>query len=149
MSERISKRLRLEIQRRAGHRCEYCLSPLAFATESFAVEHIIPTIRGGHTEPENLALACSGCNSHKYDKIEAPDPDSQDVVPLYHPRLHRWRDHFAWDEEYTQLLGLTPSGRSTILTLHLNRSGVVNLRWALFLLGLHPPEDVETGEGKG
>jgi hypothetical protein len=25
--------------------------------------------------------------------------------------------------------------------LHLNREGVVNLRWVLFLVGLHPPEE--------
>lgn len=143
MSERISRRLRAEIERRAEHRCEYCLSPLAFATESFAVEHIVPAIRGGLTASENLALSCSGCNSHKYDKIEAPDPESRSLVLLYHPRQHLWRDHFAWDEEYTHLLGITPTGRATILALHMNRPGVVNLRWALFLLGLHPPEEAK------
>ena len=143
MSERISRRLRTEIERRAGYRCEYCLSPLAFATESFAVEHIVPAIRGGLTASENLALSCSGCNSHKYDKVEAPDPESRILVLLYHPRQHRWRNHFAWDEEYTHLLGITPTGRATILALHTNRPGVVNLRWALFLLGLHPPEEVK------
>lgn len=141
MSEHISARLKQQVARRAQHRCEYCLSPLAFATESFAVEHIFPAIRGGLTLPENLALACSGCNGHKYDKVEAFDPISASVVPLYHPRQHAWREHFTWDEEFTHLIGLTPTGRATIAALHLNRTGVVNLRWALFLLGLHPPED--------
>lgn len=101
----------------------------------------MPTVRGGITTPENLALSCSGCNSHKYDKIEAPDPDDQSIVPLYHPRQHRWHDHFAWNEQFTHLVGITPTGRATIVALHLNRTGVVNLRWALFLLGLHPPEN--------
>lgn len=144
MSERISKQLRREIERRARHRCEYCLCPLAFATEPFAIEHILPSVRGGITAPENLALSCSECNSHKYNKIEALDPDSQNLVPLYPPRQHSWQDHFAWDEEYTRLVGLSPTGRATIASLHLNRLGVVNLRWALFLLGLHPPEDTGT-----
>lgn len=143
MAERISKRLQQEIAQRARQRCEYCLCPLAFATESFAVEHILPSVHGGLTASENLALACSGCNSHKYDKIEARDPESSDIVPLYHPRQHRWQDHFTWDEEYTHLIGRTPTGRATIAALHLNRVGVVNLRWALFLLSLHPPEDAE------
>jgi len=143
LSERISARLRREIVRPARQRCEYCLCPLAFATEPFAVEHILPTVRGGITAQENLALSCSGCNGHKYDKIEALDPESQSLVSLYNPRQHRWRDHFTWDEEYTHLIGLSPTGRATIAALHLNRAGVVNLRWALFLLGLHPPENTE------
>jgi len=92
---------------------------------------------------ENLALSCSGCNSHKYDKVVGHDPESQSLVPLYHPRKDRWSEHFVWDEDYTRLIGLSPTGRATIIALHLNRVGVVNLRWALFMLGLHPPEDAE------
>jgi hypothetical protein len=139
--------LRLEIERRAGSRCEYCRCPLAVTTESFAVEHIRPTVRGGETSLDNLALACSGCNSHKYDRIEGYDPVSEAMVPLYHPRQHVWREHFSWDEDYTHVIGLTPTGRATLETLHLNREGVVNLRRVLFLAGLHPPEETEDPAG--
>jgi hypothetical protein len=100
-------------------------------------------VRGGATTPDNLALACSGCNSHKYDRIDGFDPTSEDMAPLYHPRQHVWREHFAWNEDYTRVIGLTPTGRATVETLHLNRAGVVNLRWVLFLVGLHPPEETE------
>jgi hypothetical protein len=132
LSEYISKRLRLAIERRARHLCEYCLCPLAFSTDSFNVEHIIPTIKGGATRLDNLALSCSGCNSHKYDKIEAFDQENQCLAPLYNPRRERWQDHFGWNEEYTHLLGISSTGRATIAALHLNRAGVVNLRWAFF-----------------
>jgi hypothetical protein len=143
LSERIPKRLRQEVTHRAQQRCEYCLSPLAFATEPFAVEHIVPFVLGGPTAIENLALSCSGCNGHKYNKVEALDPLGLGRVPLYHPRRDRWHDHFTWDAEYTHLIGFSPTGRATINALNLDRVGVVNLRWALFLLGLHPSEDAD------
>lgn len=75
------------------------------------------------------------------------DSDSQELVPLYHPRIDRWQDHFVWDEDYVRVIGLSPTGRATIAALMLNRTGVVNLRWALFLLGLHPPKDESVERG--
>jgi hypothetical protein len=146
LAERISSRLRRSVERRAEHRCEYCRCPLAVATEPFAAEHIIPTVRGGATILDNLALSCSGCNGHKYDRTEGYDPVSQSMAPLYHPRQHTWSEHFAWSEDYTQIVGLTPTGRATVEMLHLNREGVVNLRWILFLVGLHPPDEPENAE---
>ena len=83
---------------------------------------MVPAVRGGTDAPENLALACSGCNSRKYDKIEFLDPDSQEFAPFYNPRIDRWQDHFAWDEDYTNLLGLSATGRATIAALALNRT---------------------------
>jgi len=41
---------------------------------------------------------------------------------------------------FTEVIGLTPTGRATIETLKLNRKGVINLRWALFAVGKHPPK---------
>ncbi len=141
MAERVTKRLRQAIESRARRRCEYCLSPLDITTDPYTVEHIVPTIHGGTTTLDNLALACSGCNGHKYDKRDGYDSVSEQRIPLYHPRLHLWYDHFAWSEDYTHLIGLTPTGRATLTTLHLNRPTVVNLRVVLILVGLHPPED--------
>jgi hypothetical protein len=40
-------------------------------------------------------------------------------------------------------MGLTPTGRATVETLHLNHEGVVNLRRVLFVVGLHPPDETE------
>ncbi len=93
MAERVPARLRRLVAERAHGRCEYCLSPESFATQSFAVEHIMPASRGGETVSANLAFACPGCNAHKYNKIEAPDPAGGEMVSLFNPRLQRWRDH--------------------------------------------------------
>lgn len=139
MAKRVTNRELAAIRERALGCCEYCASPADFATQSFSVEHIIPIIRGGQTILENLAYACPGCNGHKYDKIEAPDPASGLLASLYNPRTQQWQDHFRWNEDFTEIVGVSPTGRATVVALHLNRFGVRNMRRALFALGLHPP----------
>lgn len=136
---RLSAAEREAVSLRAGGCCEYCLSQSRFAPDSFSVEHVIPRFRGGSDEPDNLALSCQGCNNHKYTAVEAVDPVTGDAVPLYHPRRDRWADHFVWTEGFTQIIGLTPTGRATVERLALNRPGVVNLRAVLRDAGKHPP----------
>lgn len=125
---------------RAQGRCEYCQSRADYTTETFAVEHIIPVSRDGTDDLDNLALACSGCNGHKYNRVEAPDPIDGTRVPLFHPRQQKWEEHFRWSENYTHVVGTTPTGRATVETLHLNRLGLVNVREAMYLMGKHPPD---------
>lgn len=86
----------------------------------------------------NLALACGGCNSHKYVKTEALGPLSQATVLLYHPRQQSWSEHFIWSVDFLEIVGLTAVGRATVKALKLNRPGVVNLLQLLVLAGLHP-----------
>ncbi len=40
------------------------------------------------------------------------------------------------------IIGVTPIGRTTVATLHLNREGVVNLRRLLVVTGKHPPHSL-------
>ncbi|KOR38129.1 MULTISPECIES: HNH endonuclease [Planktothricoides] len=126
---------------RAKGCCEYCRSQARFATQGFSVEHIQPTSKEGQSTLDNLALACQGCNNHKYNKTEALDPVTGKIFPLFNPREQRWLDHFAWNEDYTLILGLTATGRSTVESLRLNREGLVNLRRILYKMGEHPPSE--------
>jgi len=141
--DRVSDTLRRLVAERARDCCEYCRSQTAYAMQSFSVEHIVPRSRGGLTVGLNLAWSCQGCNNHKYTKVEAPDPVGGAVVPLFNPRTQRWRDHFTWSNDATLILGLTPSGRATVIALRLNREGLVNLRGVLFEHGAHPPPEPE------
>jgi hypothetical protein len=127
--------------KRARGRCEYCLSPAAFSSDPFAVEHIQPLAEGGPTRLSNLAYSCQGCNNAKYTHTAALDATTGERVPLYHPRQHRWRDHFYWSADFLELVGRTPIGRATVAQLHLNRLGVRNLRRVLRLAGEHPPSE--------
>lgn len=144
MSEqRTMTQQRRTVVERARGCCEYCRSQARFAMQPFSVEHIVPRSQSGKATLDNLALACQGCNNHKYTKTEGNDPITGDRVPLYHPRQQRWRDHFAWNESFTLIIGLTPTGRATVKALRLNREGVVNLRRILYAMGEHPPEETD------
>jgi 5-methylcytosine-specific restriction endonuclease McrA len=136
---RTSAAQRARVLERAQGCCEYCLSQEQYSPDSFAVEHIIPLSKGGANTLENLAFVCQGCNNRKYTNTEAVDPVTQAIVPLYHPRQHNWDDHFAWSDDYSLILGLTPIGRATVEKLQLNRAGLVNLRRILAEAGEHPP----------
>ena len=140
MSRRyLSKIEQTQIIERAQSLCEYCLTPAEYAVQPFVFEHIIPVSRDGETTLDNLAFACGGCNGHKYNKIEAIDPIKKVAVSLFHPRQQKWLEHFSWNEDYKQVIGLTPVGRATINALKLNPIGVVNIRELLCLVGKHPP----------
>ena len=139
---RVSARQRQAVVKRARGCCEYCHSQARFAMQPLSVEHIIPRQAGGETTLDNLALACQGCNGHKYVKTEEVDPASGELVSLFHPRRQRWRDHFAWNADFTLIIGLTPTERATVETLQLNREGLVNLRRVLCAMGEHPSSEL-------
>lgn len=136
---RLSQREKETIAKQAGGCCEYCLSQAVFSPDPFSVEHIIPRSRGGENDLSNLALSCQGCNNRKYTSVKAVDPVSGETVPLYNPRQDEWSDHFVWNEDYTLIIGITPTGRATTIKLQLNREGVVNLRRLLVRVNRHPP----------
>ncbi|MEO0986742.1 MAG: HNH endonuclease [Cyanobacteria bacterium J06639_14] len=136
---KLSPVLKATVAERA-HRCrEYCRAQERYSPDSFSIEHIIPVSKGGSSELSNLALACQGCNNRKYTSIRARDPVTQKMFPLYHPRQQNWIKQFAWNQDYSEILGLTAIGRATVAKLSLNRLGLVNLRRILYNLGEHPP----------
>jgi hypothetical protein len=140
----VTRQQRKVVIERAQGCCEYCRSQARFATQSFSVEHIIPHSCGGKDTLENLAVACQGCNNHKYTKTKGRDPITVEIVPLFNPRYQRWREHFVWNADFTQIIGLTPTGRATIDALQLNRIGLINLRRVLYSVGEHPPADPQS-----
>src|SRR5262249_11964949 len=105
-SERIAPALRRQVSERAKYCCEYCKSQARFAMQALSVDHIEPRSRRGKTSLSNLAFACQGCNNHKYKRTQARDPLTEQMVPLFHPRRHRWRDHFTWNADSTLIIGL-------------------------------------------
>jgi hypothetical protein len=65
------------------------------------------------------------------------DPRTRKIVPLFHPRRHKWSRHFRW--EGPVLVGRTPSGRATVITLKFNLEHRVDLRQGLIDEGIFPP----------
>lgn len=143
MADRLPDRVRRLVLDRSGHCCEYCLTQAAYSSDPLSAEHIRPRSAGGSNESGNLAAACQGCNNIKFTATDAVDAVTGETVPLFHPREHIWAEHFAWNEDSTLAIGLTPIGRATVERLRLNRPGVVNLRQVLAASGRHPPPGVE------
>lgn len=135
----VSAELRRFVNLRANNNCEYCKALGSFSFHSFPVEHIIPTSKGGTIEDSNLANACQFCNGSKFDKTEALDPLTGSLVPLYNPRTQTWDDHFVRSDDFTLVIGISPTGRATVYCLKMNREKAVNLRSALRNFGVHPP----------
>ncbi len=137
-SNRPSRKLSRLIAARAQWHCEYCLSPSAFSTQPFEVDHIVPLSKNGLTVPENLAFSC-GCNSYKGNKTRGRDSRTGRLVPLFHPRRQRWTQHFFWSEDLLRIVGRTATGRATVDTLQLNRIELLNLRRLLRTTGEQSP----------
>jgi hypothetical protein len=137
----IPPHLRQSVVERAAHRCEYCQSPELIIGGPMHVEHIVPQIRGGSTDFDNLALACARCNLHKATRTRYRDPVSGRTVLLFNPRIQTWRRHFAWSEDGTRILGRTQSGRATVIALNMNHPTIVLSRSVWVNLGLHPSAD--------
>jgi hypothetical protein len=78
---------------------------------------------------------------------DRPFAELRDMAPLFQPRQQRRDEHFAWNDDYTVVIGLTPTGRATVAALHLNREGLVNLRRVLYVVGEHLPSTAaDTGD---
>lgn len=135
----IPKEIRLQVEERAGGSCEYCKCLKNFSPDPFACEHIIAFVLGGTSNEDNLAQSCGGCNSAKHTAIEALDPITNQIVPLFHPRKDIWSDHFEWSDDFLLMIGKTPTGRATIIRLKTNRPSLINLRGVLKLIKKHPP----------
>jgi 5-methylcytosine-specific restriction endonuclease McrA len=125
----VTRAVRRLVLRRADGRCEYC----RIRGWPLTVDHVVPVatwrstipqqgIGEAHVDhPDNLAAACALCNRAKSDATTARDPRTDTIQPLFNPRRHGWRDHFAWTEDYFEIAGITPIGRATADHLRLNR----------------------------
>ncbi len=126
MSSYISAALRRLVYDRANGCCEYCFTPEFAAFASHEVDHIIAEKHGGSTQGDNLALSCSLCNKHKGSDLASIDPQTGEMMSLYHPRRDCWPEHFSLTG--AEFAPLTPVGRVTVRLLQLNRSDRVEER---------------------
>lgn len=126
-----------QVRERARDRCEYCRMHQSLQGATFHLEHVLPRIRGGKTNRDNLALACPGCNLGKSDRVDAVDPQTGLPAPLFNPRNDAWADHFRWAGH--KIEALTSVGRATLSALDLNRPRRILIRQSEDLFGLFPP----------
>jgi hypothetical protein len=136
--------IRARVRHLARGYCEYCRIEEASTGHEFTLDHVSPESRGGPTTPENLAYACIGCNVRKSNKMHEPDPIDGEMAPLFNPRRARWSDHFCWSSDARLILGVTPTGRATVVALSLNRPLLIRYRILMIRNGMHPPRETKT-----
>jgi hypothetical protein len=130
----IPEALRQQVTARAKARCEYCLLHEDHAFFTHEIDHIHAEKHGGDTVEANLCLACADCNRHKGSDLCSLDPQTGDVVALFHPRQEKWSEHFRLID--TGIIEpLTASGRVTERILRFNRVDLVADRARLIALG--------------
>lgn len=54
---------------RQDSKCYWCGKKLGKAKHEYHVDHVIPLVRGGSNNPDNLVIACPHCNQSKHDKL--------------------------------------------------------------------------------
>lgn len=139
MSVYISVDLQRQIRNHFADCCAYCRTAESLTVTTFEFEHIIPLSAKGETIFENLCLACPSCNRYKASRQTALDLITQEEVKLFHPHQQLWTENFAWSEDATEIIGLTPVGRATIYALKMNRPQLTRVRKMWVKLGEHPP----------
>jgi hypothetical protein len=137
----IPKAIRERVAREARYRCGYCQTQQKNIGLPMHVDHIIPESAGGISTEDNLWLACALCNNYKGTQTHALDPVSQRKVPLFNPRTQAWYDHFVWSDDGTEIIGLTPTGRATVIALKMNQPFMIHARRRWMRVGWHPPRD--------
>lgn len=134
----MSPRTRRQVRDRAGRRCEYCrFHEQDLPLWPFHLDHIIAEQHAGPDDPANLAWACQRCNLSKGTNLSAVDPDSAQVVRLFHPRADRWERHFTIERD--RIVGVTAAGRATVWLLQMNTAERMELRAELMAAGRWPP----------
>lgn len=136
----ISEKLKAKIREEAGNRCGYCQSSQKYVFAPLEIEHIIPSAHEGADDEENLWLACRMCNGFKSDNTQGHDPLTGETVVLFNPRNQIWSEQFAWSEDGSQIKGLNPCGRATVIVLQLNNLIAVMVRREWVSAGWHPPK---------
>lgn len=135
----IPRWLRQKVTISSRNRCGYCLTAQQISGSQMHIEHIISLARGGTSDEANLWLSCAWCNSYKGAQTHGIDPLSGDEVPFFNPRTQIWSDHFRWNADGIEIVGISPTGRVTVETLRLNNEFILPARRQWVLAGWHPP----------
>lgn len=136
----ISEEIRARVRAQAGDRCGYCLSLQKYVLGILEIDHIIPKAVGGSDDEENLWLACSLCNNYKGTQTYGFDLVTKTNIQLFNPRIQQWSEHFIWNEEGTEIIGITACGRVTVVALKLNNNIAITVRRQWVSAGWHPPK---------
>lgn len=136
----VALNLRVRLLEADQRRCAYCQTSEANSGARMTYDHWIPQSQRGETIFENLSFACRQCNEFKGEKTSQKDPLTSEIVSLFHPRRQKWEDHFVWDSDGIHIIGLTSTGRATVIALKMNNPVILSARKRWVGAGWHPPK---------
>lgn len=132
----LPEALRRMVYERANGRCEYYQLHERYTMKTHEVDHVYAEKHGGDSTEANLCLSCFDCNRYKGSDLCSLDTVTGEIVSLYHPRRHRWAEHFRLEDGVIQ--ALTPQGRVTMRLLRLNTPERISERQRLERLNRYP-----------
>ena len=139
MTSDIPEALKTKLRLYAGMLCGYCHTSSHVTGQPHTIEHIVPLSRGGADKEENLWLSCRRCNEYKGAQVDRFDQETGGNVTLFNPRYEQWSDHFCWSDDGQVIIGITASGRVTVVALQMNNKEIVSARRLWVSVGWHPP----------
>ena len=138
---KVPLRLAELVIRQAQRRCGYFLTSETLIGMPMEFEHLIPKVARGATVEANLWLSCRRCNGFKGTQTEANDLQLGEQIALFNPREQSWKEHFAWNEDGTEIIGQTACGRATVVALKMNNPEIVVARRRWVSVGWWPPSE--------
>ena len=122
-SDYIPAPIRMQVAKRAGFQCEYCLVPdsRTFSFYKHQVDHIISLKHRGTNSIDNLAYACfafSLVNVSKGPDVGSIHDETGQFVGFYNPRTDIWAEHFQF--HLFRIAPLTAIGWVTAIILQFN-----------------------------
>ncbi len=88
----MNRELARAVRERAAEWCEYCLLPQFALPLPFQIDHVVDEQHRGESSLPNLALACPHRNRYKGPNIAGIDPQTGELVRLFHPRADEWAE---------------------------------------------------------
>jgi hypothetical protein len=124
----VSDATKAKIRKQAQYCCEYCKSPEEFLGIHLEIDHVVPLSKDGSDLENNLCAACRNCNGSKLDAETGIDPETEVETRFFNPRIDSWATHFMWSQDFSTIIGITPTGRATVNRLQVNRPIIVKAR---------------------
>lgn len=111
----ISKKIRFEIFKRDGFRCQYCGCDSSNPEIVLEIDHIIPVSKGGLDDTDNLLTACFSCNRGKSDNWLTSVPLSvEEKWEKSKERELQYQQYIAYFNEIEDRIGIQISSIEAI-----------------------------------
>lgn len=137
---KISKDLDEKIRREAKNRCGYCLNPQELIPYSKS-NILYRRLQAANLQKKISGLPAASATLTKPRKPKRLIISQGKTVKLVNPRKQKWREHFDFTEDKTEIIGKTPCGRAPVEALQINNFYQVTARSIWVEMNKYPPKE--------